>query len=82
MAKAVDLDGNVPPNIVPVVGAKPLTELRVKTSTHNPRFIYVHCSDVAVFLDAFPKKSQELAKQHIDRSVKRYVDLKSRGECS
>lgn len=80
--RAVGLEGEVPPNIVPVVAARPLMELKVKSSKHNPRFIYVDCNDVAVFLDAFKKKTQKLEKKDIKRSADRYADLKSRGECS
>ena len=72
----------MPPNIVPVVAARPLMELKVKSSQHNPRFIYVDCNDVAVFVDAFKKKAQKLEKKDIKRSADRYADLKSRGECS
>ena len=61
--KAVALEGSVPPNIVPVVGAKPLMELKVKSSKHNPRFIYVDCNDVAVFLDAFKKKRRNFPRK-------------------
>lgn len=57
-------------------------ELKVKSSQHNPRFIYVDCNDVAVFVDAFKKKTQKLEKKDIKRSADRYADLKSRGECS
>lgn len=80
--RAVGLEGDVPPNIVPVVAARPLMELKVKSSKHNPRFIYVDCSDVAVFLDAFKKKTQKLEKKDIERSVNRNADLRIRGECS
>lgn len=57
-------------------------ELKVKSSQHNPRFIYDDCNDVAVFVDAFKKKTQKLEKKDIKRSADRYADLKSRGECS
>lgn len=77
-----DPRGEVPPNVTPVVAAKgPLMELKVKSAAHNPRFIYVDCDGVVVFLDAFKKKTQKLAKQDIVRSEERYASMKARGEC-
>lgn len=81
--KVVDPEGLVPPTIERIKAAKgPLMELKVKSRAHNPRFIFVDCNDVAIFLDAFKKKAQKLTKKDIAPSEKRYVDLKTRGECS
>lgn len=82
LERVTDPQGKVVPKVVHVIGARgPLLEMKVKSSQHNPRFIYVDCSDVAVFLDAFKKKSQKLPKKNIERSEKRYADLTTRGEC-
>lgn len=82
LERVADPEGQVVPNVVRIVNAKgPLMEMKVKSSQHNPRFIYVDYNEVAVFLDAFKKKTQKLLKKDIERSEKRYADLKTRGEC-
>jgi len=83
LERVTDPQGEMVPKVERIRGAKgPLLEMKVKSSMHNPRFIYVDCNDVAVFLDAFKKKTQKLPKKDIERSENRYADLKSRGECS
>jgi len=83
LERVTDPQGEVVPKVERISGAKgPLLEMKVKSFMHNPRFIYVDCNDVAVFLDAFKKKTQKLLKIDIERSDNRYADLKSRGECS
>lgn len=83
LEKVTDPKGEVVPKVDRIKSAKgPLLEMKVKSSMHNPRFIYVDCNDVAVFLDAFKKKTQKLLKKDIERSENRYADLKSRGDCS
>lgn len=81
-ARVSNEDGAVPPTIERIAGAKgPLVEMKINSAAHNPRFIFVDCHGVAVFLDAFKKKEQKLARKDIARSDDRYTDLRTRGEC-
>lgn len=82
LARVTNTSGEVPPTVERIAGAKgQLVELKIRSAAHNPRFIYVDCHNVAVFLDAFKKKQQRLARKDIARSEDRYVDLRTRGEC-
>jgi phage-related protein len=74
------VNGEATPRTEKVKAAKgPLIELKIKSAEHNPRFLLVDCSDVAVFLSAFMKKTRKLARADIDRADKRYRTMKD--EC-
>lgn len=82
LQKVTPQRGLVSPHIQRIRTARgPLMELKIRSTAHNPRFIYVVCQSTAVFLDAFKKKAQKLARKEIRRSSDRYIDLKQRGEC-
>ena len=57
----------------------PLIELKIKSAEHNPRFLLVSCSDAAVFLTAFMKKTQKLRRTDIKRADERFQTIKD--EC-
>jgi len=43
---------------------------------NNPRFLFVVCHDVAVFLTAFAKKSQKLSRADVARAEDRFRTMK------
>lgn len=62
-------DGEVSPSIQKVRSAKgPLFELEIQGGQDDPRFLFVVCSDVVVFLTAFAKKRQKLRRVDIARA--------------
>lgn len=72
-----DTDGEVSPSIQKVRSAKgPLFELEIQGGRHNPRFLFVVCSDVVVFLTAFSKKRQKLRRVDIARADDRFQTMK------
>ena len=74
------VDGEATPRTEKVKSAKgPLIELKIKSAEHNPRFLLVNCSDVAVFLTAFMKKTQKLRRADVERADERYRTMKD--EC-
>lgn len=81
MQSVAAADDEAVPVIKSVAGAKGIRELKVQTSANNPRFLFAVCKERAVFLTAFKKKSQKLAKSDIDRARKRYKDWKKREGC-
>lgn len=71
------VDGKATPRTEKVKAAKgPLIELKIKSAEHNPRFLLVTCSDEAVFLTAFMKKTQKLRRTDIERADDRYQTMK------
>ena len=54
----------------------PLIELKISSARNNPRFLFVVCNDVAVFLAAFAKKTQRLPRTDIARADDRYLNMK------
>lgn len=53
-----------------------LIELEIQSAHNDPRFLFVVCSDVAVFLTAFKKKTQKLRRQDIARADERFQTMK------
>ena len=75
------LQGDATPVTEKVKAAKgPLIELKIRSGQNNPRFLFVVCSDVAVFLAAFKKKTRKLSRQDIDRADSRFRTMK--GGCA
>lgn len=71
------VDGEATPATEKVKSAKgPLIELKIQSGQHNPRFLFVVCNDVAVFLTAFPKKTQKLRRVDIARADDRFQTMK------
>lgn len=54
----------------------PLLELKIRSGEKNPRFLFVVCGGVAVFLVAFEKKAQKLRRHDVDRADARYLTIK------
>ena len=52
-----------------------MIELKIHGARNNPRFLFVVCNDVAVFLTAFPKKSQKLCRVGIARADDRFQTM-------
>jgi len=74
------IDGEVTPSIEKVKSAKgPLFELRIPSGQHNPRFSFVICRGVVVFLAAFAKKTQKLRRIDVARATDRFQTMK--GDC-
>jgi phage-related protein len=71
------VEGEVTPATEKVRTAKrPLIELKIHGARNNPRFLFVVCSDVAVFLTAFAKKSQKLRRPDVARADDRFQTMK------
>ncbi len=75
-----DETGSTPPRIKKIKSAVGLCELKIQTGNNNPRFVFVDCNGIALFLDAFRKKQQKLSKKDIERSEERYKTV--RGDCT
>jgi len=74
---SVAVDGEVTPATEKVKTAKaPLIELKIHSARNNPRFLFVVCHDVAVFLTAFAKKSQKLSRADVARAEDRFRTMK------
>ncbi len=56
----------------------PLFELEIQGGQHNPRFLFVMCSDVVVFLRAFVEKTQKLSRVGIARADDRFRTKRNR----
>lgn len=71
------VDGETTPATQKVKSAKgPLIELKIQSGRHDPRFLFVVCNGVAVFLTAFPKKTQKLRRVDIARADDRFKTMK------
>jgi phage-related protein len=81
LLSVADVEAETTPATEKVEFAKgPLIELEIQSGQHNPRFLFVVCSDVAVFLAAFPKKTQKLRHADVARADGRFRTMKD--ECS
>jgi len=70
-------EGGVTPTTEKVRTAKaPLLELKIHSGRNNPRFLFVVCDDVAIFLTAFPKKAKKLRRADIARADGRFRTMK------
>ena len=54
----------------------PVLAVKIKSAHNNPRFLFVACSDVAVFLTACKKKTQKLRRVDIARADERFETMK------
>ena len=71
------VEGEVTPATEKVRTAKgPLIELKTHGARNDPRFLFVVCSDVAVFLAAFAEKSQRLRRADVARADDRFRTMK------
>ena len=71
--------GEATPTTQKVKSARgPLIELKIRSGQHNPRFVFVICNDIAVFLTAFPKKAPKLRRVDVPRADDRYQTMKDR----
>jgi len=66
------IDGEATPAAEKVTTASgPVIELKIHSAQSNPRFLFVVCNDVAVFLTAFEKKTQKLRRADVARAEDR-----------
>ena len=71
------VDGEVTPTTEKVKASKgPLIELKIRSAHNNPRFLFVVCSDAAVFLTAFKKKTNKLRRDDVSRADERFQTMK------
>lgn len=54
-------------------------EFRIRSRDNNPRFLFIDCRGIALFLDAFAKKRQKTSRRELQRSRDRPKTV--RGEC-